>query len=98
MTTAPTTEKGMIDAVQTPQPQVLRIQPRPKPVKPEARYCTPSSMPVAVAAAFLPPKSAEAVPESIPWTPKTQMQGKPTRPEASRGFLVSPADSSESAC
>ena len=31
-------------------------------------YCIPSNMPVAVAAAFLPPKSIDAVPESMECT------------------------------
>src|SRR5437899_1335577 len=98
MTSAPMIEKGMMHIVHTLHPQVLSTQPRPNPVKPDATYCTPSSIPVAVAAAFFPPKSAEAVPESMPCTPKIQMQEKPIRPEASIALCVKPSASTESAC
>jgi hypothetical protein len=91
MMKAPTRLKGMMQATHiqawagawpaaaTPsQPYVFSTQPKPKPVRPLPMYCTPSSAPATVAAALRPPKSMEAVPESIPWTPKMNMAVKPS--------------------
>lgn len=51
-----------------PQPYVSSIQPIPTPTAVPPMYCIPSNIPAAVAAAFFPPKSIEAVPESMEWT------------------------------
>ena len=53
---------------QAPQPKLSSSQPMPKPTNEPPTYCMPSNRPAAVAAARLPPKSIEAVPESIEWT------------------------------
>ena len=81
----PIRENGTIIKVQTPQPNLSRNPPRRNPVKPAATYCTPSRSPVTVAAALVPPKSMEAVPESIPWTPKIHKQVIPIIKEAAIG-------------
>ena len=70
---APMTENGTIIHVHADQPKRSSAPPSANPVRPEARYCTPSQMPATVAAAFVPPKSIADVPESMPCTPKIHM-------------------------
>src|SRR5205814_925402 len=74
---APIAENGTSEYVHTPQCHTSRILPSPKPVSPAPTYCTPSSSPVAVAAAFLPPKSIDAVPDNMPCTPKIHTHENP---------------------
>ncbi len=85
----------MIIQVQAPQPNLSRKCPSRKPVRPEARYCTPSSIPATVAAPFVPPKSIEAVPVSMPCTPKIHMHVKPIMNAARPGAAARPRMRSE---
>ena len=69
-----------------------------KPVRPEARYCTPSSSPATVEAVFVPPKSMEAVPVSMPCTPNIHIQTTPIMNEAMNGEAVAPSIYKEAIC
>jgi len=42
----------------------------------DPRYTNPSMMPVTTPAFFVPPKSADAVPDNMPWTPITHSDMK----------------------
>lgn len=88
----------MIIHVHALQPSRSRKWPSKKPVRPLARYCTPSRMPATVAAPLVPPKSIEAVPVSIPCTPKIHTQVKPIIKAASAGAEAQPSTRSEAIC
>ena len=90
MRMAPMRENGMIIQTQISHPSSFRKWPRRKPVSPLARYWTPSRRPVTVAAPLVPPKSMEAVPESMPWTPKIHIQVNPTMKAAMAAELAYP--------
>jgi hypothetical protein len=68
MRSAPISANPIMLGPQAPHPHVSSIHPIPDPTAAPPIYCMPSNIHVAVAAAFLPPKSIEAVPESIEWT------------------------------
>src|SRR4029078_9506910 len=68
MSTAPTAANPIMLEPQAPQPRLSRSPPMPEPTDEPPMYCMPSNMPAAVAAARLPPKSIDAVPDSIECT------------------------------
>src|SRR5580765_1962167 len=68
ISTAPNPENPIMLGPHAPQPLCSSSQPMPKPTNEPPTYCMPSNMPAAVAAARWPPKSIDAVPESIECT------------------------------